>query len=495
MTQEQEKARALDTQAEALVAQNKPLEALGLYKEALALDDQDFRRLIKTGHLELNAAGDVKAARGYFEQALELAQGLGDQRLTAAAHSNLANALVRQGRLEEALQSYQSASEIREALVDQELRNALAQRNLSLSYNNIGDMEQSQGWFAMLVQILEQSFSIYQALADQDPSNAQAWSDLSISYERIGDIEQRQGRLEAALERYQEALAIAQRLADLDAHNAQWQEDFTRIKAKIEALEVQMRAQISEKLNQIAEKTPNAETIVFNEAAKNFEAQPLVKSDTQVVQGALHRLSITLRLVEGGGHNIKGIFKQELTLLEDEYLNKVQTLVVTQFAQTVADVRFLASDKIKENDLQTDPTCNALLRGLDTIVLDMSTHSAVREMLESRRKISPDLPEGWDEAALKTASLLTAAASNPPLQEELEQDAQTAQDDAQSSQRRQSARYRIVSRVARIANKVWGIAKQVIENVEALAKLHRFITQSEFWAFLDMIIKWVMGGR
>ena len=441
-----------------------------------------------------------------YQSTLAIAQALADQdpsnaqaqRDLSVSYSKIGDIEQSQGRLEAALQNYQSALAIRQALADQDPSNAEMQRDLSVSYNNIGDIERLQGKLEEALQNYQSDLAIAQALADQDPSNAQAQRDLSISYNNIGDIERRQGRLEEAMESYQKALSLIETLVSLDSENAQWQEDFTRIGARIEALEAQIRAQISEKLDQIAQKTPNAETIVFNEAAKSFEAQPLVKSDTQVVQDALHRLSITLRLVESGGHNIKGIFTQELALLEEEYLNKAQTLVVTQFVQTVADVRFLASDKIKENDLQTDPTCNALLRGLDTIVLDLSTHRDVHKMLESRRKISPELPEGWDEAALKTVTLLTAAASNPPLREALEQDTQTAQDDTQSPQSRQSARYRIVSRDAHIlllvGGSAWGITKQVIENVEALGKLYRFITQPEFLAFLDMILKWLMGG-
>ena len=233
----QSQAQTLDRRAELAKLRYDSQKALSLYKEALALDNQDFGRLIETGRLELYSAGDVKAAQGYSEQALELAQGLGDQRRASVAHDDLGDALVRQGRFEAALQSYKSSLAIAQTLADQDPSNAQAQRDLSVSYNKIGDIEQSQGRLEEALQSYKSSLAIAQTLADQDPRNAEARRDLSVSYINIGDIEQRQGKLEAALQNYQSALAIAQTLADKDPKNAEAQRDLSISYSKIGNIE------------------------------------------------------------------------------------------------------------------------------------------------------------------------------------------------------------------------------------------------------------------
>jgi tetratricopeptide (TPR) repeat protein len=71
----------------------------------------------------------------------------------------------------------------------------------------LGDTEKA-------LQAYQQALNISQALAESDPTNVSAQRDLSVSYNRIGDVQLRLGDTEKALQAYQQALEIRQALAE-----------------------------------------------------------------------------------------------------------------------------------------------------------------------------------------------------------------------------------------------------------------------------------------
>ena len=84
----------------------------------------------------------------------------------------------------------------------------------------------AQGNLTEALKSYRASSAIRDRLAAADPRNALWQRDLSVSHEHVGDVLADQGDLPHALSSYRMSLAIRERLATADEHNAERQRDW-----------------------------------------------------------------------------------------------------------------------------------------------------------------------------------------------------------------------------------------------------------------------------
>jgi tetratricopeptide (TPR) repeat protein len=104
------------------------------------------------------------------------------------ADDNIGDALLAQGKLDEAKQSYEADLGITLRLAQSDPDDALWQRDLSVSYNKFGQALEAQRHFPEALASYRQGLAIRKRLADSDPGNTGWQLDLSTSYERVGDV-------------------------------------------------------------------------------------------------------------------------------------------------------------------------------------------------------------------------------------------------------------------------------------------------------------------
>jgi tetratricopeptide (TPR) repeat protein len=227
--------RAEETQARvrretALLAEQAAVERLAhdyagakaTMKELTRLDPDAVWRWIELGDLSRTIGNLAEASRA-FHAALDAARRLGLARDEALALERLGDVLVQQGKLTDALQSYQAQLAIVERLANADPDNTMGQRDLSVSYNKIGNILALQGKLTDALRSFRDGLAIVERVARADPDNAQWQYDLGVSNERIGNMLVAQGDLAGAMQSYRVSLAITERLAQADRENAQWQ--------------------------------------------------------------------------------------------------------------------------------------------------------------------------------------------------------------------------------------------------------------------------------
>jgi tetratricopeptide (TPR) repeat protein len=216
----------------AIAGLRDPKKAREAYAQAARLDPTDPDGLLWNGSFEFDAGhlGDAKAS---YEKLLSLdGQGAATDQIMWA-HNGLGDVLVAQGKLPEALQSYQAGRAIADRLAQSDPGNAGWQRDLSVSDENVGDVLVAQGKLPEALLSFQASRAIRDRLAQSDPGNAGWQRDLSVSDEKVGDVLVAQGKLPEALQSYQASRAIADRLAQSDPGNAGWQRDLAVSYAKL----------------------------------------------------------------------------------------------------------------------------------------------------------------------------------------------------------------------------------------------------------------------
>ncbi|MBL6600730.1 MAG: tetratricopeptide repeat protein [Alphaproteobacteria bacterium] len=145
----------------------------------------------------------------------------------------IGDVLVAKGDLDAALKRFQESLEIREVLARNDPGNAGWRRDLSVSLNKIGDVLVAKGDLDAALKRFQESLEIREALARDDPGNAGWRRDLSVSLDRIGNVLVAKGDLDGALKRFQESLEIREALARDDPGNAGWRRDLAFNHAKI----------------------------------------------------------------------------------------------------------------------------------------------------------------------------------------------------------------------------------------------------------------------
>ena len=126
----------------------------------------------------------------------------------SVADDKVGDVQVAQGKLADALASYQADLAISERLAKSDPGNAGWQRDLSVSYDKVGNVQVAQGNLTDALASYQASLAIAERLAKSDPGNAGWQRDLSVSYEKVGDVQAAQGKLADALASYQASLAI-----------------------------------------------------------------------------------------------------------------------------------------------------------------------------------------------------------------------------------------------------------------------------------------------
>ncbi len=218
----------------ALARFDSATKARDAYRKATELDPDELTGWGGLGDMSV-VVGDLPGALDAFQKALEIAEALaardpdnaGWRRDLSVSHNRIGDVRVAQGDLPGALDAFQKALEIAEALAARDPDNAGWRRDLSVSHNRIGDVRVAQGDLPGALDAFQKALEIAEALAARDPDNAGWRRDLSVSHNKIGDVRVAQGDLPGALDAFQKTLEIAEALAARDPDNAGWRRDLS----------------------------------------------------------------------------------------------------------------------------------------------------------------------------------------------------------------------------------------------------------------------------
>lgn len=175
-------------------------------------------------------------AQRFFEQAPTSASGIQWNRDFSITANWIGDVLRDQGRLQEALDTYQSALAVRKSLVGLHPRHLELQRDLCVSHNKVGEALRAQGRFPEALTAYRAALAMAKDLVERGPGNTEWKNDLAIVHGNIGEVLRAQGRLQEALEACQSALAIQEKLAELDPRNVEWQRELSLGREKVDVL-------------------------------------------------------------------------------------------------------------------------------------------------------------------------------------------------------------------------------------------------------------------
>ena len=231
-----------------LPAATRQLEAIHHQVETRAATDPantSWQNDLAVSHERLGgvaaAAGDLAAARGHYQTALETWTKLVTadpantrwQRAPSFSHNQLGDLAAAAGDLAAARDHYQTALDIRTTLAAADPANTGWQRDLAASRTRLGDMAAAAGDLAAARDHYQAALDIAVRLAAADPANTEWQRDLSVSRNKLGDMAAAAGDLAAARDHYQAALDIAVRLAAADPANTEWQRDLSVSRNKL----------------------------------------------------------------------------------------------------------------------------------------------------------------------------------------------------------------------------------------------------------------------
>jgi eukaryotic-like serine/threonine-protein kinase len=115
-----------------------------------------------------------------------------------------------------AIDSYQKALRIREALVSAAPHDAKDRRDLAVSYKRLGNQLVGTTEAGRGLDYLRKSLAILSKLADEEPANSEIHHDLAECYSAVGLALEGRGEIAGALEHYRKALRIYQKLLGTD---------------------------------------------------------------------------------------------------------------------------------------------------------------------------------------------------------------------------------------------------------------------------------------
>ena len=128
-----------------------------------------------------------------------------------------------------------------EQLTKADPSNAAWRRRYEIANGRIADILLTQGHLEEALKLQRTDLERLEALAKADPGNAEFQRDMSVTNEKVGNILMSQGDLAEALQSYQACLAIDQRLAKSDPDNSLWQRDVRRLTERL-AMSMRLRA-------------------------------------------------------------------------------------------------------------------------------------------------------------------------------------------------------------------------------------------------------------
>ncbi|BCL33651.1 tetratricopeptide repeat protein [Nostoc sp. MS1] len=153
----------------------------------------------------LNVLGGIFQKQGKVEEAIQtfraeilIEEEIGDNQSLAIVCNRLGKLLQSQGKIEQAQQTFERGIAIAQARNDR--------LTIAIGLNCLGGLLQQQGKLEQAQQIFEREIEIVQTLNDQ--------SQLAITLNRLGGLLQQQGKLEQAQQAFEQVIAIAQALND-----------------------------------------------------------------------------------------------------------------------------------------------------------------------------------------------------------------------------------------------------------------------------------------
>ena len=188
--------------------------ALAEYQQSLGL----WRRLLAA------SAGPTGSAPGGPASSLETTQTTA-RRYLGLIHERIGQMLKDEGRVKEALESYQESLAFREAFAADHKTNTNARRDVAIAQEKIADVLMVQEDFAGALAQYGKSLETFQALATEDAKNANASRSLSIALDKVGDALAKKGRVGEAIAMYHKSLAIRETLSAADPNNHETRRD------------------------------------------------------------------------------------------------------------------------------------------------------------------------------------------------------------------------------------------------------------------------------
>jgi non-specific serine/threonine protein kinase/serine/threonine-protein kinase len=197
------------------------------------------------GHPDFPNVGDPGGALAAYQASLRLWQvllarpddtgrgpspALSEARTTARRylgliHERIGQMAKEQGRIEEALQSYQESLAIRQAFAADHPTNATARRDVAIGQEKIADVLMVKANFGDALAQYRRSLAGFEALAASDVKNANASRSLAIALDKVGDALVETGEIAEAFTNYRRSLAIRESLSAADPGNHEIRRD------------------------------------------------------------------------------------------------------------------------------------------------------------------------------------------------------------------------------------------------------------------------------
>ncbi|HEY6552660.1 MAG TPA: tetratricopeptide repeat protein, partial [Vicinamibacteria bacterium] len=195
------------------------------------------------GHPDFPNVGDTSGALAAYEASLRLWQELltrpddtgegpafSETRTTARRylgliHERIGQMSKEQGRIEEALQSYQESLAIREAIAADHPTNATARRDVAIGQEKIADVLMVKANYGGALAQYRKSLAGFEALAASDVKNANASRSLAIALDKVGDALIETAEPAEAFTQYRRSLAIRESLSAADPDNHEIRRD------------------------------------------------------------------------------------------------------------------------------------------------------------------------------------------------------------------------------------------------------------------------------
>jgi serine/threonine-protein kinase len=180
--------------------------------------------------------GDQARALEAYQKALDIHQALADahpdniwcQSDLAWSHNAIAGLLADAGKVGEALQAFEKALAARKKLAAANPGVARFQRDLAASHANLGVLLWATGKLGRALQAHEQALAIQQKLAKASPADTQLQSDLANSHNNIAAVLSHMGKAAESLQQHQKTRDLRQQLADANPSVTEFQSDLAQ---------------------------------------------------------------------------------------------------------------------------------------------------------------------------------------------------------------------------------------------------------------------------
>jgi tetratricopeptide (TPR) repeat protein len=151
----------------------------------------------------------------------------------SVAYDKYGDALVPQGKVDQALEAYRTALAGFERLVSADGNNATWQQDLSVNHIKIGDLLGTRGRSDEALAAYRKAAAIHERLVASEAATFQNLYDLAGSRTRIGGALKQRGSLQEALKAYRDTLPALESLITADSTNVMWRHSLSVCHASI----------------------------------------------------------------------------------------------------------------------------------------------------------------------------------------------------------------------------------------------------------------------